>query len=515
MSFQSILYPEGFKIDFYENEPLYFKDLNLDKIFNMIAIHNKNILPYFYTPIRHMETISYRQEITKDIENDIVRKHIKIFAENISIINNRITFIKKRINQNVEKTHYLSKGELLLKLNSYAKVIREFIANLDKTIIRSSGLKAFVEYLREYINDDKILEFEKRTKNLLEELQKIDYLMQLKGKTFKILDSDIKKDDFTEKIVKLLDRFVTVPDLYAIVKKKEEAPFAEHVETAIIDLVSNIHKDTFGKLNNFIEAYIDIVESKIILFAKEIEFYLTYIDYIGDIKTSELNFCYPEMTSVKGDIYNKQGFDLALAHNLTESEKRVVCNDFEMSGKERIIYISGSNQGGKTTFARAFGQIHYLAELGLPVPGKESKLLLFDNIFTHFEKRERIEDLNGKLVQELDKLKDIIQSSTPSSIIVLNEVLNSTALKDAIQISKKIMKKIEDIDCLCLNVTFIDEIIKTDDLSISMVSQGTENYKPEFAYIIKKDKPNGLAHAVDIVRKYGLTYETIKERLSR
>ena len=37
-----------------------------------------------------------------------------------------------------------------------------------------------------------------------------------------------------------------------------------------------------------------------------------------------------------------------------------------------------------------FGQVHYLASIGCPVPGREAQLLFFDQLFTHFERRKKL-----------------------------------------------------------------------------------------------------------------------------
>ena len=206
-------------------------------------------------------------------------------------------------------------------------------------------------------------------------------------------------------------------------------------------------------------------------------------------------------------------YDLALAKLLVDQKLPVVTNDFFLDGRERIIIVSGPNQGGKTTFARTFGLMHHLAAIGCPVPGTEARLFLFDKMFTHFEKEEDVHNLRGKLHDDLFRLHKTLEEATSDSIIILNEVFNSTSLKDAIFLSTRILTKIIALDALCVCVTFIDELAALSKTSVSMGSMVKPGNVAERTFKVVRRPPDGLAYAISVAEKYGLTYAQLRERL--
>lgn len=178
------------------------------------------------------------------------------------------------------------------------------------------------------------------------------------------------------------------------------------------------------------------------------------------------------------------------------------------------MVVTGPNQGGKTTFARTFGQLHYFASLGCPVPGSEAELSLCDRVLTHFGREERLADLRSRLEDELVRMHAMLEEATPRSVLILNEVFTSTTLADAIFLSTEVMRRIAHRDLLCVWVTFVDELASFSDRTVSMVSNVLAEDPTRRTFKITRRPADGQAFAAALAAKYRVDYQHLKSRLA-
>jgi DNA mismatch repair ATPase MutS len=287
----------------------------------------------------------------------------------------------------------------------------------------------------------------------------------------------------------------------------------DHVEAQIAGLVAKLYTDVFGRLADFCTRHRGYLDQTIGRFDREVQLYLAYLELIGRFRAAGLPFCYPHVSARSKEIAAENTFDIALANKLVPDGGTVVTNDFQLEGAERVFVVSGPNNGGKTTFARAFGQLHYLASLGLLVPGRSARLFLPDRVYTHFEKEEDIETLRGKFEDELLRVHDILERATADSVIVMNESFSSTTLNDALFVGTEVMRRILGLGCVGVYVTFVDEIASLGPATVSMVSQIVAGNPAERTFKVLRKPADGLAYAWAIAEKYGLTYERLLERI--
>ena len=505
MSFQSILFPkELISSEIASSEILI--DLNLDQVISAItAKQSPDLVSLFSTPVSNFETIKYRQDIMRELEDDNLMEIIKNFSHDLRWALQLIETSQKSYFKHEQEQTFL---ESVLVYCSSINSLQESVKNSD---LKSLGLITLRDFLEAYTKEATFQRLLADSTALKNRYSTIRYNIVIKGSSITVRENK-NEPDYTPVIEKTFEKFRqgAVKDYSA---KISPGGSMDHINSAILDRVSLLFPEIFKEMTEFKKNHADFTNAFILQFEKDVQFYISFLAYIKPLRHHGLKFCYPNILTSSKAVKGKETFDIALASKSVTEKKKVIVNDFYLQGPERIFIVSGPNHGGKTTFARMFGQLHFLACLGCPVPGIESDLFLFDKLFTHFERKEDIRNLRGKLQDDLVRIKEILTQSTTNSIVILNEIFSSTSLQDSIFLSKMILQQISDLDMIAVCVTFIDELASFNEKTVSMVSQVDPKDPAIRTFKLQRQPATGIAYALSVAEKHGVTYQQLMKRI--
>ncbi|MGH8149027.1 MAG: MutS-related protein [Steroidobacteraceae bacterium] len=533
MPFRSILFDraedEGAS---HAEAPDCFRDLRLDQVVASITAGREDyaLTPIFHRPLKRIESIRCRHEIFGDLEDRALAVDVASFGTEMQAVRERIA--------RSEKAYYVLQQQrwFLDALMLYGEAVGRLARSLNAAGLGSSVLGAFRDYLAEYLRSDELVRMLAQAKAVDRELAAIRYELRIEGRQIEVRACSASATgaaglpDSEQACTGAAGRADEASDYAAEVARTfrkferdgareyrfrfHDYPQINHVEAAILERVARLFPREFAALAAFREAHRNALDPLIVRFDREVQFYLACLGHVERLRRTGLEFCYPEVTDRSKAVCAEAAFDLALAAALAADGKPVVTNDFALDGAERILVVTGANQGGKTTFARAFGQLHYLAALGCPVPGRRALLFAFDEIYTHFEREEAVGTLSGKLEEELVRMHRILEAATPRSILIMNESFGATTLADALYLGRRVLQRIVERDMLGVCVTFLDELAALGRATVSLVSQVAPDDPAVRTFKIIRQPANGLAHALAIARKYRLSYEDVRERLA-
>jgi DNA mismatch repair protein MutS len=147
------------------------------------------------------------------------------------------------------------------------------------------------------------------------------------------------------------------------------------------------------------------------------------------------------------------------------------------------------------------------------VPARAARIGLHDRLLTHFDLQEQVTSLHGKLEDELLRVRDVLEQATADSVLLLNETFSSTTLQDARELGIAVLRELERRGLRAVFVTFVDELTAVGTATVSMVAGVRDDDPTARTFRVVRRPPDGLAHAVALAERYGLTYQALVERV--
>jgi len=117
------------------------------------------------------------------------------------------------------------------------------------------------------------------------------------------------------------------------------------------------------------------------------------------------------------------------------SIERFTPNDCELNTKRSLLVVTGPNMGGKSTYMRQVALITLLACVGSYVPADAARIGAIDRILTRIGAADDLAGGRSTFMMEMTEAAAILASSTPYSLVVMDEIGRGTSTYDGLALA--------------------------------------------------------------------------------
>jgi DNA mismatch repair protein MutS len=205
---------------------------------------------------------------------------------------------------------------------------------------------------------------------------------------------------------------------------------------------------------------------------------------------------------------------------LTEKDAiRFVPNDLYLhSSSEYIGVITGPNMGGKSTYLRQAALILILAQLGSFVPAEAALLPVVDRVFTRIGAADNLARGRSTFMVEMTEAAAILNTATPNSFIVLDEIGRGTSTYDGLALAWSVVEYIhESIRAKTLFATHYHELTElAEQLSgVGNLHVAVKESNDQILFIRKVEPgPADRSYGIEVARLAGLPLQVIERARS-
>ncbi len=189
-----------------------------------------------------------------------------------------------------------------------------------------------------------------------------------------------------------------------------------------------------------------------------------------------------------------------------------VANDFVLD-KDKLVFVTGPNSGGKTAFCKTVTQIQLLAQVGCYVPAKMARLTVADKIFYQAPDISHLDDGEGRFGTELKRTKAVFLATTAKSLVVLDELSEGTTFEEKMALSANVLdgfyRKGNNTLLITHNHQLVDVFVDKGEGIAKQVEFA--NDAPSYRLI---EGVSRVSHADRVAKKIGFSKEDIDNYLA-
>ncbi|MHA4810231.1 MutS-related protein [Flavitalea flava] len=167
-----------------------------------------------------------------------------------------------------------------------------------------------------------------------------------------------------------------------------------------------------------------------------------------------------------------KGFSYALARPKEEHSLRIldcrhpgigkaVANSVTMTAGSNVLFLTGANMAGKSTFMKSFSIALYLAHMGFPVAASAMEFSIRDGIYTSINVPDNLQMGYSHFYAEVRRVKTVAKdvSAGKNLLVIFDELFKGTNVKDAYDATLAVTEAFSEYHtCLFIISTHIIEV---------------------------------------------------------
>jgi DNA mismatch repair protein MutS len=275
-----------------------------------------------------------------------------------------------------------------------------------------------------------------------------------------------------------------------------ESPFRNDLETAKVQTLLTTepvslllqenpkHKLAWAKLASYDVMlrfrYRDTVQ-QLLRYIYQLDVYIT----VAKVAT-ERNFVFPKALPKEEQVIRIDSF-------YHPQLKNAVANTLTITPDSNVVFLTGANMAGKSTFMKSLGIVMYLAHMGFPVPAKQMEFPVLDGIYTTINLPDNLGIGASHFYAEVLRIKKMARElSTGKNILVIfDELFRGTNVKDAyeatIAITSAFARKRNSVFVISTHIIEAGPVLqeRCANISFKYLPTRMKGTNPEYTYTLE------------------------------